>query len=72
MCDDMGYGDLGCYGQSYISTPNIDNMAKEGMRFTPVSYTHLDVYKRQIQRCLVQISGVRKDNVGAIGSWKTE
>ena len=34
MCDDMGYGDLGCYGQSYISTPNIDNMAKEGMRFT--------------------------------------
>lgn len=32
MCDDMGYGDLGCYGQSYISTPNIDNMAKEGMR----------------------------------------
>ena len=29
-----GYGDLGCYGQSYISTPNIDNMAKEGMRFT--------------------------------------
>ena len=34
MCDDMGYGDLGCYGQPYISTPNIDNMAKEGMRFT--------------------------------------
>ena len=31
MCDDMGYGDLGCYGQPYISTPNIDNMAKEGM-----------------------------------------
>ena len=30
----MGYGDLGCYGQPYISTPNIDNMAKEGMRFT--------------------------------------
>lgn len=34
LCDDMGYGDLGCYGQPYISTPNIDNMAKEGMRFT--------------------------------------
>ena len=34
MCDDMGYGDLGCYGQPYISTPNIDNMAREGMRFT--------------------------------------
>lgn len=34
MCDDMGYGDLGCYGQPYISTPNIDRMAREGMRFT--------------------------------------
>lgn len=34
MCDDMGYGDLGCYGQMYISTPNLDRMAAEGMRFT--------------------------------------
>lgn len=34
MCDDMGYGDLGCYGQPYISTPRIDSMATEGMRFT--------------------------------------
>ena len=34
LCDDMGYGDLGCYGQPYISTPRIDSMAREGMRFT--------------------------------------
>ena len=34
MCDDMGYGDLGCYGQMYIATPHIDQMAAEGMRFT--------------------------------------
>lgn len=34
LCDDMGYGDLGCYGQKYIQTPNIDRMAQEGMRFT--------------------------------------
>lgn len=34
MCDDMGYGDLHCYGQPYISTPNIDRLANEGMRFT--------------------------------------
>lgn len=34
MCDDMGYGDLGCYGQQLIATPRIDAMASEGMRFT--------------------------------------
>ena len=34
LCDDMGYGDLACYGQPFIKTPNIDRMASEGMRFT--------------------------------------
>lgn len=34
MCDDMGYGDLGCYGQQLISTPNIDRLATQGMLFT--------------------------------------
>ena len=34
MCDDMGYGDLACYGQKYINTPHLDNMAAEGMLFT--------------------------------------
>ncbi len=34
LCDDMGYGDLSCYGQPFIKTPNIDRMAQEGMRFT--------------------------------------
>jgi len=34
LVDDLGYGDLGCYGQQTIKTPNIDQMAKEGMRFT--------------------------------------
>ena len=32
--DDMGYGDLGCYGSETIRTPNIDKMASEGTRFT--------------------------------------
>jgi len=32
--DDLGYGDLGCYGQKKIATPNIDRLAAEGLRFT--------------------------------------
>jgi len=34
LADDLGYGDLGCYGQKEIKTPAIDKMASEGMRFT--------------------------------------
>jgi arylsulfatase A-like enzyme len=34
LADDLGYGDLGCYGQQKIKTPNIDRLAAEGMLFT--------------------------------------
>jgi arylsulfatase A-like enzyme len=33
LADDLGFGDLGCYGQQKIRTPNIDRLAKEGMLF---------------------------------------
>lgn len=36
LADDLGYGDIGCFGQQNIKTPNIDRMAAEGMRFTQV------------------------------------
>ena len=54
--DDLGFGDLTCYGASELPTPNLDQMAAEGIRYTnsyataatctpsrysPVSYTHL-------------------------------
>ena len=34
LADNLGYGDLGCYGQTKIKTPNLDRLAREGIRFT--------------------------------------
>ena len=34
LADDLGYGDLGCFGQKTLKTPRLDTMAKEGMKLT--------------------------------------
>ena len=34
MADDLGYGDLGCYGSEFIATPHIDELARQGTRYT--------------------------------------
>jgi len=40
LADDLGHGDLGCYGQSKIRTPNIDRLANEGLKFTQAYAGH--------------------------------
>jgi len=34
LADDLGYGDLACYGRNDIKTPSLDRLAREGVRFT--------------------------------------
>src|SRR5262245_23781049 len=34
LADDIGYGDLGCYGATRVKTPNLDRLAQRGLRFT--------------------------------------
>lgn len=34
LADDLGYGELGCYGQEIIQTPVLDDLAKQGLKFT--------------------------------------
>jgi arylsulfatase A-like enzyme len=39
LTDDLGYGDLGCYGATHVKTPNLDRLAREGLRFTDAHST---------------------------------
>lgn len=39
LSDDVGYGDLGCYGATRVKTPNLDRLAAQGLRFTDAHST---------------------------------
>jgi len=39
ISDDVGYGDVGCYGATRVKTPNIDRLAAQGLRFTDAHST---------------------------------
>ncbi|HEV7226524.1 MAG TPA: arylsulfatase [Pirellulales bacterium] len=70
LADDLGYGDLRCYGQQKIRTPNIDRLAAEGMRFTAM-YAGSNVCAPS--RCALMSGkhpghGYIRDNRGGLGA----
>ncbi|MDB5390615.1 MAG: atsA 9 [Planctomycetaceae bacterium] len=70
LCDDLGYGDVGCFGQTKIRTPNIDRLAAEGMRFTQ-HYSGHNVCAPS--RCVLMTGmhpghGYIRDNRGGVSS----
>jgi hypothetical protein len=55
--DDLGYGDVSCYGAASISTPNIDRIAKQGLRFTNAHCTSAPVLLHDILSLQVNMRG---------------
>ena len=52
LADDLGYAEVGAYGQEKIETPNIDALAKEGMRFTQVVLQEINKLSTRLQKML--------------------
>lgn len=72
MADDLGYQELGCYGQKKIKTPNIDGLASEGMMFTDY-YTGSAVCAPARCNLMTGMHGGHayvRDN-GEVGGWDT-
>lgn len=70
LCDDLGYGDVGCFGQKLIRTPNIDRLALRGMKLT-AHYSGHNVCAPS--RCVLMSGlhpghGFIRENVGGFGS----
>ncbi len=69
LCDDIGYGDLGCYGQKVIPTPRLDQLAAESMRFTQC-YTGSSICapSRSVLMTGLHSGHTRvRDNMGIVG-----
>jgi arylsulfatase A len=65
ICDDLGYGDLGCYG-SRLPTPNLDRMAAEGMRFLRFNAAH-PICSASRAAVMTGRYGTRCETTGAFG-----
>ena len=51
IADDLGYGDVGCYGATKVKTPNIDRLAAQGLRFTDAHCAVGDLHAVAGTRC---------------------
>jgi len=75
VADDLGWGELGCYGQEKIRTPNIDRLAAEGMRFTqhysgaPVCAPSRNVLMTGLHLGHAEIRGNKQDPSAEEGQW---
>jgi arylsulfatase A len=75
LADDLGWGELGCYGQQKIRTPNIDRLAAEGMRFTqhysgaPVCAPARNVLMTGLHLGHAEIRGNKQAVPGGEGQW---
>lgn len=69
FADDLGYGDVGCYGHPTIRTPNIDRMAAEGMKFTQF-YSAAPVCTPSRAALLTGRLPVRNGMCSPIGGWR--
>jgi arylsulfatase A-like enzyme len=65
-CDDLGYGDLGCYGSKTNSTPNLDRLAAQGLRFTDF-HTAAAVCSASRAALLTGCYPLRVEIMGALG-----
>ncbi len=74
LADDMGWGDPGCYNpESKVPTPNIDRLAREGMRFTNAYCLHPDAIRTSHRPLLVAHGAILAVNVcgAAVGDTNT-
>ncbi len=58
--DDLGYGDISCYGATKIYTPNIDKLAQSGLRFTNAHSSSATCTPSGIRSSRVYMPGVKR------------
>jgi len=69
FCDDLGWGDLGCYGHPTIRTPNLDRLAAQGLRFTSF-YSTAEVCTPSRAALLTGRYPIRSGMAPACRSWR--